>query len=77
MPRLDGIEATRAIHNAFGQVRIIGLSLFDPAERAQAAKDAGAVGYLSKDAAAADLVAAIRACMHGAGEGRAAAPAAR
>ncbi len=63
MPKLNGIEATRAIHNDNPRIRIIGLSMFQEAERAQALRDAGAVRYLTKTGPSAALVAAIRACM--------------
>ncbi len=62
MPRLNGIEATRAIHNEFPDIRIIGLSMFEEAERAQAMRDAGAVDYVTKSGPAERLIAAIRAC---------------
>ncbi len=62
MPRLNGIEATRIIHNDFPDICIIGLSMFDEAERAQAMRDAGAVEYLTKSGPSTDLLGAIRAC---------------
>lgn len=62
MPGMNGIEATRIIHGQLPQVRIIGLSMFDQAERAQAMLQAGATKYLTKSDAADELVAAIRAC---------------
>ncbi|RPJ58576.1 MAG: DNA-binding response regulator [Acidobacteria bacterium] len=61
MPRLNGIDATRAIHGEFPDILIIGLSMFEEAERAQAMLDAGAVNYLIKSGPAVELVAAIRA----------------
>jgi CheY-like chemotaxis protein/anti-sigma regulatory factor (Ser/Thr protein kinase) len=60
MPGLNGIEATRAIHDDSPDVRVIGLSMFEEAERAQAMRDAGADLYLTKSGPAADLLAAIR-----------------
>jgi CheY-like chemotaxis protein len=60
MPRLNGVEATRIIANESPDVRIIGLSMFEEAERAQAMRDAGAVRYMTKSRAAEDLIAAIR-----------------
>ncbi len=65
MPRLNGVEATRAIHNEFPDICIIGLSMFEEAERARALRDAGAINYLTKSGPSEDLVAAIRACMRG------------
>ena len=63
MPKLDGVEATRAIHKAYPDIRIIGLSMYQEADRAQAMRDAGAVGYLSKSDPPRNLLAAIhRVC---------------
>jgi PAS domain S-box-containing protein len=60
MPKLSGVEATRAIRNQFPEIRIIGLSMFEDAERAQAMRDAGAVDYLTKSGQADALINAIR-----------------
>ena len=60
MPVLNGIEAARAILRESPQVKIIGLSLHEDADRAQTMLSAGAVRYLSKSRASEDLVAAIR-----------------
>ncbi len=59
MPKLDGVEATRAIHKAYPDIRIIGLSMYQEADRAQAMRDAGAIAYLSKSDPPRDLLAAI------------------
>jgi PAS domain S-box-containing protein len=63
MPKLNGVEATRAIRNEHPDIRIIGLSMFEEAERARAMRDAGAVAYLTKSGPSSDLVATIRSCM--------------
>lgn len=60
MAKLNGIEATRIIHNEFPEIRIIGLSMFEEVERAQALRDAGAVQYLAKSGPGEALIAAIR-----------------
>jgi two-component system nitrate/nitrite response regulator NarL len=60
MPRLSGIEASRIICRENPNVRVIGLSLHEDAERQRAMLEAGAVRYLSKTRASEDLVAAIR-----------------
>ena len=60
MAKLNGIEATRIIHNEFPEIRIIGLSMFEEVERAQAMRDAGAVQYVAKSGAGEALIAAIR-----------------
>lgn len=60
MPKLNGVEATRLIHNQFRDICVIGLSMFEEVERAQAMRDAGAVHYLTKSGAAEALVDAVR-----------------
>jgi signal transduction histidine kinase len=60
MPVLNGIEAARVILRESPQVKIIGLSLHEDADRAQTMLSAGAVRYLSKSRASEDLVSAIR-----------------
>jgi CheY-like chemotaxis protein len=60
MPKLNGVEATRIIHNDWPAIRIIGLSMFEEADRAQAMRDAGAVHYLTKSGPAEELIKIIR-----------------
>jgi len=60
MPELNGVEATRIIHNEFPDIRIIGLSMFEEAEKAQAMRDAGAANYITKSGPAEELTNAIR-----------------
>lgn len=60
MPRLDGVEATRQLLGRPNAPRVIVLTTFDLDEHAFAALQAGASGFLLKDAPAEDLVAAIR-----------------
>ena len=67
MPRSNGIEATRIIHREHPDIRIIGLSIYQNQERAQIMLEAGAVDYKHKGCAAAELVAAIRACVRESG----------
>ncbi len=64
MPRRNGVEATRMVHNDYPDIRIIGLSMFEEEERAQTLRDAGAVDYLTKSGPSSELIAAIRACMN-------------
>jgi DNA-binding NarL/FixJ family response regulator len=60
MPRLDGVEATRAI-TARGPVpRVVVLTTFDLDEYAFSAIKAGAAAFLLKDAPPEDLLGAIR-----------------
>ncbi len=61
MPRLDGVEATRRIVAAHpDRPRIVVLTTFDLDEYAFAALQAGASGFLLKDALPEDLLRAIR-----------------
>jgi DNA-binding NarL/FixJ family response regulator len=65
MPRLDGVAATRAITTLPEPPRIIVLTTFDIDEYAYDALQAGASGFLLKDAPPDDLLAAIRAVHSG------------
>jgi DNA-binding NarL/FixJ family response regulator len=65
MPRLDGVAATSAIKQRHPEVQVVALTSFSEAERVHAALEAGAAGYLLKDAEADELAAAIRAARHG------------
>lgn len=61
MPRMDGVEATRRLlARPATTARVIVLTTFDLDEHAFAALRAGASGFLLKDAAAEDLLGAIR-----------------
>lgn len=59
MPRMDGVEATRRIREKDGP-RVLVLTTFDLDEYAYDAIQAGASGFLLKDAPLEELVAAIR-----------------
>ncbi|GAA1913679.1 response regulator transcription factor [Nocardioides lentus] len=61
MPRLDGVAATRALVARPGAPQVLVLTTFDLDEYAFAAIKAGASGFLLKDAAPPDLLAAVRA----------------
>ncbi len=60
MPECNGVEATRAIRAEFPAARIIMLTTYDGDEDIFRALDAGALGYLLKDAAPEELLSAIR-----------------
>jgi PAS domain S-box-containing protein len=62
MPGMAGVEATRAIHEEYPNVRVIGFSALESPEEARAMREAGAVGYHAKSDPPARLVASIRAC---------------
>lgn len=65
MPVLDGIEATRRIKDEHPEVAVVVLTSFSDRERILGALDAGAVGYLLKDAEPDELARAIRAAARG------------
>ncbi|HEX8122197.1 MAG TPA: response regulator transcription factor [Solirubrobacteraceae bacterium] len=65
MPRLDGSEATRRIVAARAETRVVVLTSFSDRERILDALDAGAVGYLLKDADPDELVRGVRAAARG------------
>jgi DNA-binding NarL/FixJ family response regulator len=67
MPRLDGIEATRRISATTPETRVVVLTSFHDQTRITNAIEAGASGYVLKDATPAELLDAIRAA---AGEAR-------
>jgi CheY-like chemotaxis protein len=49
MPGTDGITATRAIHQAFPQAKIVIITNYDDDDLRQAAAEAGASGYVLKE----------------------------
>ncbi|HKP17161.1 MAG TPA: response regulator transcription factor [Gaiellaceae bacterium] len=65
MPGMDGIEATRQIVAERAETRVVVLTAFSDRPRVLRALDAGACGYLLKDAEPEDLVAAVRAAAAG------------
>ncbi len=65
MPILDGIAATTAIKAARPAIEIIAITSFIEESRVVAAIEAGASGFLLKDADADDLAAAIRSAAAG------------
>jgi len=65
MPILDGIEATRRIVRSAPDVAVVVLTSFSDREQILRALDAGAVGYLLKDAEPRELEQAVRAAARG------------
>ena len=65
MPIMSGIEATKHICKICENTKVAILSMHHTTEYIQRALEAGAVGYLLKDSAGAELVAAIRALYDG------------
>mgnify|MGYP000745876374 CR=1 FL=1 len=65
MPVMDGIEATRAIAAEAPRAAVLVLTSFSDRRRITRALDAGATGYLLKDASADDVVRGVRAAARG------------
>jgi DNA-binding NarL/FixJ family response regulator len=65
MPVLDGVAATRHLHQEYPQCRVIVLTTFDDDEMVFDGLRAGAVGYLLKDAPSEKLAEAIRVAARG------------
>lgn len=65
MPVMDGIEATRLLKERFPAVEVVAVTSFVEEAKVQAALEAGAAGYLLKDAEADELASAIRAAVRG------------
>lgn len=65
MPIMDGVEATRRIVESGSPVKVLVLTTFDLDEYVYAALQAGASGFLLKDAGPAELLAGIRAVHSG------------
>jgi len=65
MPNLSGIEATRQILAESLQTRVLALSIHSGKQYVENMLEAGAVGYLLKQCAPAELIKAIRAIREG------------
>src|SRR4051812_4077087 len=65
MPGVDGIEATRRLMAERPESRVVVLTSFSDRERILDALDAGAVGYLLKDAEPDELIRGVRAAAAG------------
>jgi DNA-binding NarL/FixJ family response regulator len=65
MPDLDGVEVTRRLADEAPETRIVVFTSFSDRERIVQALDAGAIGYLLKDAEPEEIHAAIRAASRG------------
>jgi DNA-binding NarL/FixJ family response regulator len=65
MPEKDGVEATRELRTRRPAAAVVVLTSFSDRERILAALDAGAIGYLLKDADPDELAGAIRAATRG------------
>jgi DNA-binding NarL/FixJ family response regulator len=65
MPDVDGVEATRRALAIRPQAKVVMLTSFSDPEHVNAALDAGAVGYVLKDAAPEEIVQAVKAAGRG------------
>jgi DNA-binding NarL/FixJ family response regulator len=65
MPHLNGIEATRALTAAGSGARVVVLTTFSDRDRILGALDAGALGYLLKDAEPEEIIRGVRAASVG------------
>ena len=65
MPELNGLEATARLTERFPAARVVIISMHANIEYARRAMQAGAAGYLLKNAKAAELEAALTAVAHG------------
>jgi len=65
MPVMDGIFATRAICQQYPQVKIIVLTSYPEDNLVQKSLEAGAIGYMLKNAAIDDLAKAVRSAYAG------------
>lgn len=60
MPGMGGLEATRRLLSAHRKIKVIAVSMYDDEPYPSRLLEAGAAGYLSKDSAAEEVVAAVR-----------------
>jgi DNA-binding NarL/FixJ family response regulator len=65
MPKMDGIDATRAIRDRHPGTNVIVLTTYSDDESISAALAAGALGYLTKDAGREDIHRALDAASRG------------
>jgi DNA-binding NarL/FixJ family response regulator len=65
MPRMDGVTATRLIKQRWPAVEIVAVTSFVEEDKVRGVLEAGAAGYLLKDADADQLAAAIRDALDG------------
>jgi DNA-binding NarL/FixJ family response regulator len=65
MPGVDGVEATRRVLSERPEARVVILTSFSDRDRILDALDAGAVGYLLKDAEPDELVRGVQAAARG------------
>ena len=65
MPRMDGMQATEIIRMKYPETKVLVLSSFHDHQSVHQLLRSGAVGYITKDSLASDLVNIIRTAMQG------------
>jgi DNA-binding NarL/FixJ family response regulator len=65
MPVMDGVVATAALRDVNPEVSVVIVTSFSDRDRIVGALDAGAVGYLLKDASPDELLSGVRAAARG------------
>ena len=65
MPRMGGVEAIQRLRTSMPSVRVLVLTTFDTDSDVLPAIEAGATGYLLKDAPAEELIRAVQAAHRG------------
>lgn len=60
MPKVDGVAATEMIRSEMPDIKIVGLSMYDEADRSRAMLDAGAEAFVTKTGELENLLKAIR-----------------
>ena len=65
MPIMDGFEATRRIRRDFPKTKVLVLTQYDEKEYVFPIIEAGAAGFISKQAASSELVSGIRSIYQG------------
>ncbi|CAN5484390.1 response regulator transcription factor [soil metagenome] len=65
MREVNGIELAATLHERYPTVRVLMLSMYDNPEYVQRAMQAGASGYVLKDAPASEIIAGIEAVCAG------------
>ena len=65
MPGVDGVEATRLLYERSPETSVVMLTTFADSSRVLECLEAGAVGYLLKDAPPADVIAGVVAAAQG------------
>jgi DNA-binding NarL/FixJ family response regulator len=65
MPDMDGVEATKIIHDAYPDIHILMLTTFDDDVYVSEALNHGAAGYMLKDIPPGELIVSLRAVCSG------------